>query len=656
MRRLRNRYLVIVDAIGIALAAAAAVGFRFDPVSNWDTYRDVALATIALMLLVRMPTQFLFGLYRRDWRHASTGDLQRIVLAMVTGTVVAAIVAYVSSRNSIYLTHLSVPRLFWPAELFMSLLVVGGARFAIRAASDHISARAVNAGAASTTRRPTLLYGAGHVGALMARSAVRNPGAGVEPIGFLDDDPSLRNARVVGLRVFGPLDQLEHAIETTGATDLLITMPSAKGATVRTIVERATSLGVQVRTVPAIEHLLDGTLDAYRARRVNVEDLLRRPMAGQHAQAVSDVFTDQVVLITGAAGSIGSELARQVLSMRPRRLILLDRAESPLYLVQRDLEERAALGQGAGEIVPRLGNVVSRTAMARLVASDKPDVILHAAAYKHVPLLEQHPEDAVQVNVAGTLSVLDAAAAAGVPRFVLVSTDKAVKPSSIMGASKRIAEMLVLDTAQRTGRPYVAVRFGNVLGSAGSVVPIFQEQLEKGRPLTITHPEMTRFFMTIPEAAWLILEAAAMGAKGDLFVLDMGEPVKILDLARDVARLAGRDPDSQPIEVMGLRPGEKLHEELFYAGEKVEMTDTPKVMRAHAEAPPVDIRDQARALILEASSGADDLGRHVHAVARGDFDGMVQLSIEAPVIPVTVSVAGEPISRHREPTQIAIVR
>jgi FlaA1/EpsC-like NDP-sugar epimerase len=243
--------------------------------------------------------------------------------------------------------------------------------------------------------------------------------------------------------------------------------------------------------------------------------------------------------------------------------------------------------------------------MERLVASEAPNVIFHAAAYKHVPMMEEHPSDATHVNIGGTMRMLDAAEAAGVDRFVFVSTDKAVRPSSVMGASKRIAEMLVADAARRTGRPYVSVRFGNVLGSTGSVVPIFQEQLENGEPLTITHPDMTRFFMTIPEAAWLILDAAAIGRNGDLFVLDMGEPVRIVDLARDLVRLSGHDPDTQPMETVGLRPGEKLHEQLFYDAEQVEPTENAKVLRALAPPSPRDVREDVRRLLAMAS-GEDE--------------------------------------------------
>ena len=376
-------------------------------------------------------------------------------------------------------------------------------------------------------------------------------------------------------------------------------------------------MNLDVRTVPSLAELLDGSVDAYRARKVQLEDLLRRPMVTERAAGVEELFRDRTVMITGAGGSIGSELARQALALGPRRLILVDRAESPLYLVQRQLEEQMERGSARSELRLQLANVANRPSMSRLVASERPDVILHAAAYKHVPLMESHPGDAAVVNIGGTMAMLDAAPLA-VGRFVLVSTDKAVRPSSVMGASKRVAEMLVADTALRTGLPYVSVRFGNVLGSNGSVVPIFQEQLENGRPLTITHPEMTRYFMTIPEASWLILDAAALGATGDLFVLDMGDPIRVMDLARDLTRLAGRDPDSQPVEIIGLRPGEKLHEELFYDGELVEPTLSSKVLRACTTEPPSTIREDAYEM-LRMATGADEPGlrRAILEYARG---------------------------------------
>ena len=572
----------MLDAIGITIAAYVAIVLR-NFASVGPDLHDWMIGLILVVVAVRSLVDTRLGLYAHDWRFASVPDMVRIIVAVVTGTIIAAAIVAILSFLRPTSTD-KIPFGFWAIELLLSLAVVGGLRFGIRAIFDL----SLDPAEAHSTARPTLLYGAGRVGVMLARSAQRTPAAGVRPVGFLDDNRRLIGTTVAGLKVFGGLSSLEEAVRLTGAEALLITASNAPGALVRQIVDAATAQQLTVRTVPSMVELLDGSVDAYRVRPVRVEDLLRRPIATEHVPEVADAFHGRTVLITGAGGSIGSELARQVLAVGPKRLILLDRAESALFDIHRQLTEVRV--DPPVEIVPRLGNVASRNAIARLIASEKPDVILHAAAYKHVPMMEEHPSDAVQVNIGGTASLLDAAAAAGVERFVLVSTDKAVNPSSVMGASKRIAEMLVADTARRTGRPYVSVRFGNVLGSNGSVVPIFRDQLERGLPLTITHPEMTRYFMTIPEASWLILDAAALGQPGDLFVLDMGKPVKVLDLARDVVRLAGRDPDTQPMEFIGLRPGEKLHEELFYDTEHVVPTSTPKVMRAISEEPPTDVR------------------------------------------------------------------
>jgi FlaA1/EpsC-like NDP-sugar epimerase len=435
---------------------------------------------------------------------------------------------------------------------------------------------------------------------------MHEPKAGVRPVGFLDDDPSMSGTSVMGLSVFGGLDRLRQAIEETDARNLLITMPTASGSAIRAVMDAALAQGLAVRTVPPIHELMDGSIDAYRARKVRLDDLLGRPLATEHAPAVEELIRDKSILITGAGGSIGSELARQVHSLRPARLILVDRAESPLYTILRELEVREMHGRGSGRVEAHLANVVSRARMKRLIAQSAPDLILHAAAYKHVPMMEEHPSEGVQVNVAGTMSMLDAALAAGVPQFVFVSTDKAVEPSSVMGATKRIAEALVGDAARRSGRAYASVRFGNVLGSAGSVVPIFLGQLERGEALTVTDPAMTRYFMTIHEASWLILDAAAMAHRADLFVLDMGSPVRILDLAHDLIRLSGRAPESVTVEFTGLRPGEKLHEQLFYDHERVQPTGVDKVLRASADPPPLDIRVRALELVNGALGESDE--------------------------------------------------
>jgi FlaA1/EpsC-like NDP-sugar epimerase len=601
-RLVRGRFLLAFDLVGIAVAAYLALVFglvRFTDLA-WVSAAPLA---IVLLLAVRTVANIRLGLYRRRWRFASVPELERITIAVLLGSIASALLFYGAievSDNSLY----GFPGSFWVIEALLSAAIIGGGRFAIRAAYHHTNGFT---SMSHNNGQPALLYGAGQTGVSVARSAERDPRAGFHPVGFLDDDPRLVGEIVAGKRVFGGLASMKRAAAETGARTLLITMPDAPGPAVRRVFEAALELNLEVRTVPSLADLLDGSVDAHRVRRVRVEDLLRRPMVTEHAAGVEELIRDRTVVITGGGGSIGSELARQVFAIGPSRLLLVDRAESPLYLVERELASRHRRGQGSGDVNVHLANVANRAEMERFIGQVRPDVIIHTAAYKHVPLMEDHPSDAVHVNIGGTMVMLDAAEKAGVERFVFVSTDKAVRPSSVMGASKRIGEMLVSEAARRTGRAYVSVRFGNVLGSTGSVVPIFREQLENGRPITVTHPEMTRFFMTIPEAAWLILDATALGRGADLFVLDMGEPIRILDLARDLVQLAGRDPDSHPIEVTGLRPGEKLHEELFYDTEQVEATTSPKVLRTHATPAPDTIRaDIARMLAM--ATGADELG------------------------------------------------
>jgi FlaA1/EpsC-like NDP-sugar epimerase len=434
----------------------------------------------------------------------------------------------------------------------------------------------------------------------------------------LDDDSRKRNQVLRGSRVLGAIGELAEIARVTGARRLLVAIPDASGDVIRRAVTEATALGLETRTVPSMAELVSGRLDAAAIREVRVEDLLRREQVVIDEADLRTMLADRTVLVTGAGGSIGSELARQVYELDPVRLVLLDRAEGPLYDIDRELAllggrdsgTPARGGRVRAALDVRLANVASLDTMRSVIGHVRPALVLHAAAYKHVPMMEQHPADAVYTNIGGTLAALRAAADGGVERFVLVSTDKAVTPSSVMGATKRLAELAVAEVARQTGRPYMSVRFGNVLGSSGSVVPLFQRQLVEGVPLTVTHPDMTRYFMTIPEASRLILEASLIGAPGDLFVLDMGEPVRIVDLARDIARLAGRDPDAVPIEFIGLRPGEKLHEELFYSDESAQPTRHPKVLRVDAPvAGDGDVLDLLEALVAVGARGDHELAR-----------------------------------------------
>ena len=651
-QRVRSRHLFVLDLVGLILAVLVALAVWLNQVSGPDTI-GAYLWIAGVVVATRVAVSIVLGLYTHAWRFASVGDMGRILACVITGTAVAATLALLILALEPPVAA-GMPSLsFWLLEMNLALMVVATPRFLIRVATD-ISARVEGA----TGGERTLLYGAGWAGVMMARSADRSPETNVVPVGFLDDNPDLKGRRVGGLLVHGNASAMARAKRLTGATSLLITMPRATGESVRTVVEAALAQGLDVRTVPAVTDLIDGSIDTSRIRKVRVEDLLRRPPASDHAPALHRLLHGQTVMITGAAGSIGSELVRQVLALDPGRVVMVDQSESAMYMCLRDLETRSQLQQGTTQITTHLVDVTDRVAMTRLMREAAPVVVFHAAAYKHVPMLEEHASQAVRVNVGGTMSVVDAAIASGVERFVLVSTDKAVKPSSVMGASKRLAEMIVADAARRTGLAYVSVRFGNVLGSNGSVVPVFQAQLESGQPLTITDPAMTRYFMTIPEAAWLILDAAALSKSESLYVLDMGEPVRIMDVARDLIRLSGRDPDSVAIKVVGLRPGEKLHEELFYAHEQVAPTEVPKVMRSTSQPPPASVRDDADRLMAIARDGRnDELRLELHRYVRdtvGSDEAPVQVAARAkdavgsgltddalrPVVPVPVHTNG----------------
>jgi FlaA1/EpsC-like NDP-sugar epimerase len=637
IRRLRGRHLFILDGFGLAAMAWLAVAIPLGMSLNGG---DVGpfLPAAAITIAIRLAVNIWFGLYSRLWVHASVPDLLQIVWATAWGTIIAfPVVSGLRALTGVPSAELLTPA-FWFLEFVLALSVVGGSRFAIRAVSEIAIGRASGEGEA---RVPALLFGAGREGVVIARSALADRRAKVLPVGFLDADPSGWGKTIAGLNVFGDLRALDEAIRRTGARMLLITMSNAPGSAVRAIMAAAQAAGLDVRRVPAVHELLDGSLDTSRIRRIRVEDLLTREQVTTHAPGVEAIIRDQVVMVTGAGGSIGSELARQIYALRPRSLVLVDRAESPLYMIERELDLKKMADASATEISVHMANVVSRRVINRLIRTTQPSVIFHAAACKHVPMMEEHPSESVHVNVAGTQSVLDAAVEAGVERFVLVSTDKAVEPSSVMGATKRLAEWLVAEAAIRTGRPYVAVRFGNVLGSAGSVLPVFERQLEKGEPLTVTHADMTRYFMTIQEAGWLILDSAAIGSAGDLFVLDMGEPVRILDMARDLVRLAGRDPDEVEIVFTGLRPGEKLKEKLYYDAETVRDTDVPKIWRVLDPQPPPDVRHVVERLLAVAD------GDHEAKLRTALFEAVAVRDNAAPAAPAELVAVVEIPARER---------
>jgi FlaA1/EpsC-like NDP-sugar epimerase len=656
---IRGRQLFVVDLFVIAASIVGAMMLRFDTF-HLDRQAIYYFPAALFPLVVRPPVNIGFGLYSRAWRYASVGELTRITVAVIVGSILGVAFFYgvlvPFGVPGTVTTFGRFPISFFLLEGLLTLAGMGGSRFLIRASEewrggdrDGRGRRVGQAGSIST-----LVYGAGEAGALALRTIAQSrDGLGMRVVGLLDDDRSKRNQILRGYRVLGTFEQLADVAQATGAERLLIAIPNAPGEVVRHAVEVATGLGLETRTVPAIEDVVSGRYGAASIREVEVADLLRREPVVMNERGLRELMAGRTVLVTGAGGSIGSELSRQTYDLDPARLVLLDRAEGPLYDIERELAllgardsgTRSRGGRARARLVTRLASVTSADGMRRIVREDSPVMVLHAAAYKHVPMMEEHPADAVFTNLGGTLAVLRASLAADVERFVLVSTDKAVSPSSVMGATKRLAELAVSAVAHQSGHRYVAVRFGNVLGSSGSVVPLFQRQLHEGVPLTVTHPDMTRFFMTIPEASRLILEASLLGEPGDLFVLDMGEPVRILDLAHDLARLAGRDPDSVPIEYIGLRPGEKLHESLFYDAETIEPTDHPQVLRARDKAPRIgaeELLHKLDALVAIGATGDHEGSRSALAETLRTVDPVVAEPVEVGAYPVVEGHPGTP--------------
>jgi FlaA1/EpsC-like NDP-sugar epimerase len=551
----RNRYVLLADLLFIPAAVFLAFSLRFD--LGFFRQRPEFVPFLAAALIVKPCVYLWFGLYRRFWRYASMNDMMLVLLAVSSASVALAM----ASGAAVYMGYLpsGLSRAVILMDWMLSLLTVAGVRVAVRVVGESRGRPRITAGAREPKR--VLIVGAGEAGTIVVREMQRNRQLELEPVGFLDDDKRKTGKRIHGVLVLGDLASLERVVRLGSIDEVVIAMPLASGSVVRGVAERCQALGLRCRTIPGIFELLDDQVSVNRLRKVDIADLLRRSEVNL-SQGADAYLHGRTVLITGAGGSIGAELCRQVARARPRRLIILGHGENSIFDAQSEIQ-RAFPGTN---VVAVIADIRDRNRLTRVMTEWKPDIVLHAAAHKHVPLMEDNPQEAVSNNVLGTRNVVEAALAANVERLVMISTDKAVAPSNIMGASKRMAEMIVRDAARRAGRAYLVVRFGNVLGSRGSVVPIFKRQIEAGGPITITHPEMRRFFMTIPEAVHLVLQAGGMGGGGELFVLNMGEPVRIVDLAHDLVRLSGCQPGDIAIAFTGLRPGEKLDEQLWEAG------------------------------------------------------------------------------------------
>ena len=576
---IRNRYLLILDLPLLGLAAIASFYLRLDGDGMQQHFQIMGVYALSAMIL-KLPIFYAFGLYRRFWRYAGVKDLLSIAFATLSGT--ALVTLWVYSVASLIFGFQAIPRSIPIIDWMLSMMFIGGMRLSIKVMAreripwvdwngkSHLNAK-------TDQEQRVLVMGAGDAGALMVREMQENPGLGKTPVGLLDDNESKKGLMIHGIPVRGTREDIPALVKNMQVDQVLIAMPTASGQAIRGVVEICRQVGVEFKTIPGIYELIDGSVSITQAREVGLEDLLRRAPVTIDKPGSLDYLNDNVVLVTGAGGSIGSELCRQIASCHPEKLLLLGHGENSIYHIQRELVE----AYPALDVISFIADIRDRERLDVLFARYQPQVVFHAAAHKHVPLMEQNVAEAVANNVTGTHTLLQTSVAHDVSKFVLISTDKAVNPVNVMGCTKRLAELCVQDAAKRTGLSYAAVRFGNVLGSRGSVVPLFQAQIAEGGPVTVTHPEMERYFMTIPEAVQLVLQAGAMGKGEEIFVLDMGKQVRIAELARELIRLSGlKIGDDIEIEYTGIRPGEKLSEELFGEHENPHPTEHEKILVA----------------------------------------------------------------------------
>ena len=614
----RRRFLVLInDLVLIALAYYLAFWLRFDgeiPREQMLLFRD----TLPLVILIRVAALLYFRLYSGLWRYASINDLFSIVKAVSVGTGLLVLPIFFA-RASGY------PRSLFIIDWFLMIVLLGGSRFLIRGLREFMP-RFLRSG------QRVLVVGAGDAGEMIVRELKRNSELNQWPVGLVDDDPTRRGTRLHGVPVLGNTDEIPQLATRFAIDQVLIAIPSATGAQMRRIVTRCRESEVDFKTVPALKEIIGGRVSMQQVRDVQVEDLLGRDAVVLDTPRIAEFMQNRVVMITGAAGSIGSELARQMQRFSPAHLDLVDRSENGLHDLADELHRK----------FPRLpfrvlvADITDTPRFERLFAKTHPEIIFHAAAYKQVPLMEAHPDAAVLNNIGGTLALLRWADQAGVGAFVLVSTDKAVHPRSVMGATKRAAELLGRLYARRSAMKVVAVRFGNVLGSEGSVVPLFKRQIADGGPITVTHPEVARYFMTCTEAASLVMQAAAIGNSGEILVLDMGEPVRIIDLARDLVVLSGLTPGVDiEIKVVGLRAGEKLHETLFENDAPGRLSEHRKIWVAPEDG---EVSDD---LLVRIERLLDIAGKGDRAAARRALAELVPTysMTDPPVLESSVSIA-----------------
>lgn len=556
--------LMIFDAFLVNASIYISLLLRFEG-QIMPEYLEAFFYLVPWYTVITLVCLYAFRLYHRMWQYASLGELSAIVKAVTIST--AGVV------GCIYLFGLpTLPRSVYLLGWFFIIAFTGGSRLAWRMIRDSLLKDI------STVARPTLIVGAGDAGAMVAREILNNHSLNLYPVGFVDDSSLKQHLTIYDIPVLGNRKSIPRLVHKYGIEEIIIAMPSAPGRTIKEIMDICRETPAKVRIFQGSSEMLGDT--TYRIRDIQVEDLLRREPVKMNLDEVAHYLEGKTVLVSGAGGSIGSELCRQIAVFKPRRLILLEYSENNLFDIYNELRELFA----DLEIIPDLTDIKDRMKLQQTFNRYEPQVVFHAAAYKHVPMMELHPAEAIKNNVLGTKNMAEIAHRSKVETFILISTDKAVNPSSVMGATKRIAEMIIQEMNQNSSTIFAAVRFGNVLGSRGSVIPTFKKQIEQGGPVTVTHPAMTRYFMTIPEAVQLVIEAGAMARGGEIFVLDMGEPVKIIDLAQDLIRLYGKEPDKDiEIQITGIRPGEKLQEELFSSLEQMAATQHDRIYISRQE-------------------------------------------------------------------------
>lgn len=612
----RNRTMLAGDLFLIVVCVLGSFVLRVNLGARLFDFLFQILSLLGLALLIKPLVYYFFGLYRRLWAYASIQELKLIALAVTTASILVGVGMTILS---LILPFRDYSRSVIFIDWALSILAVGGLRFSLRLISEAQS----NPRPQGARNRRVLIVGAGEAGALVVRELQRNPNSNLDPICFVDDDPAKQRHEIHSIPVAGKLTDLAQVIELKRIEEVIIAIPSAPGQVIRTVTDICRLKNIPFRTMPSIHELIGGKISVNRLRDVDITDLLRRAPARIDLELIGNSLGGKRILVTGAGGSIGRELCRQILRWSPVELVLLGHGENSIFETLIELEQ----SYPEVHICPVIADIRDINRLEQIFSIHQPQVIFHTAAHKHLPLMQTNISEAISNNVAGTQNVVDAALAFAVERLVMISTDKAISPSSVYGASKRIGEMIVLDAARRTGRAFSVVRFGNVLGSRGSVVLLFRRQIDSGGPVTVTHPEMERYFMTIPEAVHLVLQAFAMGVGGEVYVLNMGEQVRILDLAQDLIRLSGLEPGADiEITFTGIRQGEKLSEALWDKGADYQPTGHPDILRLDEDE------------LLNGQALRDIIHQLINAAQKDDTDEIIHL-LNTSVPNATVSSA-----------------